>query len=60
MVDLVYSVISSTGYSLDNVWIQPVRRPPRPCHKYDANLDGYRAEDTFNEGLFAPVVELFG
>jgi len=53
-------VISSTGYSLDNVRIQPVRRPPRPCHKYDANLDGYRAEDTFNEGLFAPLVELFG
>ena len=31
-----------------------------PYHEYDADLGGYRAEDTFNAGLFAPLVELFG
>jgi hypothetical protein len=31
-----------------------------PHHEYDADIDGYRAEDTFNAGLFAPLVELFG
>lgn len=31
-----------------------------PYHEYDADIDGYRAEDTFNAGLFAPLVELFG
>jgi len=28
--------------------------------RYDADIDGSRAEDTFNAGLFAPLVDLFG
>lgn len=29
-----------------------------PYHEYDAKIDGYRAEDTFNAGVFAPLVDL--
>ena len=31
-----------------------------PYHEYDADIAGYRADDTFNAGLFAPLVDLFG
>ena len=31
-----------------------------PYHEYDADIAGYQADDTFNAGLFAPLVELFG
>lgn len=29
-----------------------------PYHDYDATIEGYRAEDSFNAGVFAPLVDL--
>jgi hypothetical protein len=29
-----------------------------PYHDYDATIDGYRAEDSFNAGVFAPLVDM--
>jgi len=29
-----------------------------PYHEYDADIHGYRAEDTFNAGVFAPLLNL--
>ena len=49
------------GPGTDHMMIRCMNRDCLPpYHEYDADIDGYRAEDTFNAGLFAPLVELFG
>jgi len=49
------------GPGTDDMMVRCMNRDClRPYHEYDADIDGYRAEDTFNAGLFAPLVELFG
>ena len=57
----VREMISSTGQSLDASIQRAIMH--RDCllayHECDTDVDGYRAEDTFNAGLFAPLLELF-
>jgi hypothetical protein len=47
------------GPGTDHMMVRCMTRDCLPAyHEYDADIDGYRAEDTFNAGLFAPLVEL--
>ena len=49
------------GPGTDHMMVRCMTRECLPSyHEYDADIAGYRAEDTFNAGLFAPLVELLG
>jgi hypothetical protein len=47
------------GPGTDHMMVRCMTRDLLPAyHEYDANIDGYRAEDTFNAGVFAPLMYL--
>lgn len=47
------------GPGTDHMMVRCMTRECLPSyHEYDANIDGYRAEDTFNAGVFAPLMNL--
>jgi len=48
------------GPGTDHMMVRCMHRECLPAyHEYDADVDGYRAEDTFNAGLLGPLLELF-
>ncbi|RZV11757.1 hypothetical protein BDK88_0638 [Natrinema hispanicum] len=47
------------GPGTDHMMVRCMNRDAVPSyHDYNANVSGYRAEDTFNAGLFAPLLNL--
>ncbi|WP_408956884.1 hypothetical protein [Natrinema sp. 74] len=48
------------GPGTDHMMVRCMNREYVPdYHNYNANIEGYRAEDTFNAGIFAPLLNLF-
>lgn len=47
------------GPGTDHMMVRCMNRDAVPSyHDYNANISGFRAEDTFNAGLFAPLLNL--
>ncbi|ELZ89502.1 hypothetical protein C453_00460 [Haloferax elongans ATCC BAA-1513] len=48
------------GPGTDHMMTRCMTRDCLPAyHEYDADVDGYRANDTFNAGMFGPLLDLF-